>query len=122
MASDRAKLAALGRVARGGSFAQLGDYAQADGPERKAWHRLALRISSGDLLLTEKPDETEKALSKFHNRRAWVKQRSVPDRELKTHVQPHSLIFRMKRHYFIESGHVYRVTVSAGRLTIEEIL
>jgi hypothetical protein len=69
---DLARLAKLVRVARGESFATFGDYSDFNSSAaRKAFQRLAQRMASGDLLLTEHPAEAERATE------AWRASRHV---------------------------------------------
>jgi hypothetical protein len=73
LSDDLARLGTLARVARGASFSEFGEYGDFNSSAaRKSFQRLALRMSSGDLLLTENPDQAQSAIEQWQTRRAWV--------------------------------------------------
>lgn len=73
LADDLARLATLARVARGASFAEFGSYGDFNSSAaRKSFQRLAARMASGDLVMTEKPESAQNAIDQWRGRRAWA--------------------------------------------------
>lgn len=73
LTDDLARLGTLARVARGASFGEFGTYGDFNSSAaRKSFQRLATRMASGDLLITETPDHAQRAINQWQTRRAWV--------------------------------------------------
>jgi hypothetical protein len=70
---DLARLATLARVARGASFGEFGDYSDFNSSAaRKSFQRLAARMASGDLMLTDNPETAQRSIDDWQSRRAWA--------------------------------------------------
>ena len=73
LTDDLARLGTLARVARGASFGEFGSYGDFNSSAaRKSFQRLAARMASGDLAMTENPDSSQSAIDEWQARRAWV--------------------------------------------------
>ena len=63
LADDLARLTTLTRVARGASFGEFGIYDDFNSSAaRKSFQRLAERMASGDLIMTENPESAQNAI------------------------------------------------------------